>query len=99
MIRLMTGFAIFVCLLSAASASPSMRKVTAPLLVAEKSVSQRSITMPAWSSDFQMLDNTDILLDGKPCKYVQVPASATIHTLEVAADRKTILKIHFRSQK
>jgi hypothetical protein len=41
-------------------------------------------------------DRTEILLDGKPCKYEAIPATASIVRMEVAADKKTVLKIHFR---
>ncbi|MBY0525396.1 MAG: hypothetical protein K2R98_18455 [Gemmataceae bacterium] len=47
---------------------------------------------------FRVTDDTEVLLDGKPCKFRQVPASATILHMDVAADGKSVLKIHFRSK-
>jgi hypothetical protein len=42
---------------------------------------------------------TEILLDGQSCKYAEIPSQAGIVRMEVAADKKTVLKIHFRSRK
>ena len=38
-------------------------------------------------------------LDGQTCKFQDVPGTATVVSLDVAADKKTILKIHFKSKK
>jgi hypothetical protein len=51
------------------------------------------------SEDFEINDATEVLLDGKPCKYEAIPSSAVITNIDVASDRKTVLKIHFRSGK
>ncbi len=53
----------------------------------------------AAESPFALTDQSEVLLNGKPCRYEDVPAHATIHLLELAADRHTILRIHFRTQK
>jgi hypothetical protein len=42
---------------------------------------------------------TEILLNGKPCIYEGIPDHASIVQMDVAADKKTVLKIHFRTQK
>jgi hypothetical protein len=42
---------------------------------------------------------TQVMLDGQPCKYADIPDNATIMLLEIAADRKTVLKVHFESGK
>ena len=44
-------------------------------------------------------EKTEVKLDGKSCQYEQVPNGADIVLLEVAADKKVILRIHFRSKK
>ncbi len=44
-------------------------------------------------------DDTEILLDGKPCRFEDVPAGAEVVELAVAKDGRTVLKIHFRSKK
>jgi hypothetical protein len=53
---------------------------------------------PAARDDgLEINDDTEILLDGKPCKYEDVPAGAEIVLLAVARDGRTVLKIHFRA--
>jgi hypothetical protein len=44
-------------------------------------------------------DDTEVLLDGRACKYEDVPPDAQIILLDVASDHKVIRKIHFRSKK
>ena len=44
-------------------------------------------------------DATEVQLDGQACKLADVPGTASVVSLEVAADKKTILKIRFQSQK
>jgi hypothetical protein len=49
--------------------------------------------------DFLITDQTEILLDGRPCKYDQVPEGAVIILLDVkSGPEKVVRKIHFRSQ-
>ena len=42
---------------------------------------------------------TEVRVDGKPCKYENVPKNAEIILLDLGSDQKTIRKIHFRSKK
>lgn len=80
-------------------ASPSRRpEAPSKLSAAQDRRSTKSPAAVAMSGTYQMVDTTEIILDGKACKYAQVPGDATIVELEVAADKKTILKIHFRSK-
>jgi hypothetical protein len=51
---------------------------------------------PGVPTDYLMTAETEVLLNGKPCKYRDIPASAIIVLMEVTADRKTMLKVHFR---
>jgi hypothetical protein len=51
------------------------------------------------NSEFVLTDQTEVLLNGKPCRYEKVPGDASIVQMELAADNKTVLKIHFRSRK
>ena len=48
---------------------------------------------------FAVTATTEVLLDGRPCLYASVPANATIVRIEVAADKKTAIKILFRTRK
>jgi hypothetical protein len=54
---------------------------------------------PESRSEFVMTDQTEVLLNGKPCKYAEVPGHASIVRMELAADNKTVLKVHFRTGK
>jgi hypothetical protein len=49
--------------------------------------------------EYIVTERTEILLDGKACKYADVPAHARITRMEVAPDKKTVLTIHFRARK
>jgi hypothetical protein len=48
---------------------------------------------------FLLTDQTEVLLDGRPCRYQDVPAGASIVGMDVAADKRTVLKVHFRTKK
>jgi hypothetical protein len=49
--------------------------------------------------EFVVTAQTEVLLDGKPCKYALVPGHASIVHLELGADSRTVVKIHFRTRK
>jgi hypothetical protein len=51
------------------------------------------------SSPFTITDTTEVLLDGKPCPFADIPGHASIILIEVGSDKRTILKIHFRTQR
>jgi hypothetical protein len=44
-------------------------------------------------------DDTEVKLDGKVCKYEEIPESAEVILLEVGKDKKSVLKLHFRTKK
>jgi hypothetical protein len=44
-------------------------------------------------------NHTEVKLDGRPCKLEDIPESADIIYMELAEDKKTILKLHLRSKK
>jgi hypothetical protein len=50
-------------------------------------------------AEFAVTNQTEVLLNGKPCKYAQVPTRASIVYMELAADKKTVLRIHFQTKK
>jgi hypothetical protein len=52
---------------------------------------------PAAGSEYAVTEKTEILLDGKPCRYEAVPGTATIERMEVAPDGKTVLRVYFRA--
>jgi hypothetical protein len=58
----------------------------------------KAVTGSEEDEGFTVTAQTEIQLDGKACKYADVPKDAQITLLEVSKDR-VILKIHFRSKK
>jgi hypothetical protein len=44
-------------------------------------------------------DKTEVMLDGNVCKLQDVPKDAEVVHLEVDKDKKSVLKIHFRTSK
>jgi hypothetical protein len=48
-------------------------------------------------AEYQVTDRTEVLLNGRPCRYQDVPGTASIVLMEVSPDKTTILKIHFRA--
>jgi hypothetical protein len=50
-------------------------------------------------SEYVLTDRTEVLLNGKACKYADVPSNARIIRMELAADQQTVLCIHFRTGK
>jgi hypothetical protein len=95
------GFASF----AAASLTPRKESLALGTKVRELEVSKvpaRAEVQKAaggTGSDFVVTPRTEILLNGKTCKYEDVPAQASIVRMEVAADKKTVLKIYFRTPK
>jgi hypothetical protein len=52
----------------------------------------------ARSQSFDITDKTEVRLDGRPCKLRDVPGTATVVSVELAADGKTVMKVHFKSK-
>jgi hypothetical protein len=48
--------------------------------------------------EYTMTEQTEVLLDGKACKYADVPNDAQITLMEVSKDR-VVLKVYFRRKK
>jgi hypothetical protein len=52
----------------------------------------------AKNDEFRITRQTEVLLDGRPCRYEQIPDGATIILLETVTNlSKEISRIHFRS--
>jgi hypothetical protein len=49
--------------------------------------------------EFVVTSATKVFLNGEPCKYADIPEHATIVSMKVAADRKTVLEVYFRTRK
>jgi hypothetical protein len=44
-------------------------------------------------------ENTEVLLDRRPCRVEDLPPECEVILLELARDRKTVLKLHLRSKR
>jgi hypothetical protein len=99
------ALAVWISLVSVAAASMSaVQKSSGPTheILRPKAPrfwdhARNQATERAAESEFIVTDQTEIFVDGKACKYVQVPSNARIVEMEVAADKKTVLRIHFRA--
>jgi hypothetical protein len=105
--RLILVLAAWMSLVSTVSASLTPRKEPAPLreevrlVLPVKSLlaAQEQGVARESESEFVVTERTEILLNGKPCKYEEVPRHSSIVKMEVAADKKTVRRIHFRTRK
>jgi hypothetical protein len=107
MTRLTLAVAVWMSFVPVLSASLTPRKEPRPLAHPASQVKASKVwavaAEPAANkegpSEFVVTERTKILLDGKPCNYAAIPGNARIVQMEVAADKKTVLQIHFRTQK
>lgn len=59
-----------------------------------------SLSAVSGSDEFRITAATEVRLDGRSCRYEEVPNSATIILLETAStESKEIVRIHFRSSR
>jgi hypothetical protein len=106
MTRLTLALTVWLGFVAVTSASLAPRKDPSPFEKAPQArVSQpqaqapEQTARPAAKSEYVVTEGTEILLNGRPCKYEDVPARASIVRMELAADNKTVLKVHFRTRK
>jgi hypothetical protein len=59
----------------------------------------QAASAPSPRDQFQITDQTEVTLDGRPCRYADVPRGAGIVKMEVGTDGTTVLKIQFRSRR
>jgi hypothetical protein len=100
MTRLTLALAALISLVSVAPASLAPRPDRLrPGLEGRPSPLPRLATarQQAAGSEYAVTEQTEILLNGKPCRYEAVPGNATIERMEVAPDGKTVLRVYFRS--
>ncbi len=103
--RLTMTLASFLCCLSVATASTSPRPDPGPphkdlISKYDKEVAPDAPEPPPKPEKQQLVitAQTEILLDGQACKLKEIPGTAEVVTIELAADKKTVLKLHFRSK-
>lgn len=58
----------------------------------------RSASLPIANASYRITPSTEVLLDGRPCRYEQIPNSAIITLLETTSNYSNeIVRIHFRT--
>ena len=102
MFRPLGVFVAFVVLASpcAASTSRASSKVFdgwRAASFAKAGMADVEATTPA--GELSLTTETEVLLDGRGCEYKNVPATAVVVRMELAPDRRTVLKIEFSSRK
>jgi hypothetical protein len=108
MCRVMLVLATWMCLVPTAFAALSSRS-QAPLLAGNfhpavsAVISSRTEThlveRTEPGSGFNVTEQTEVFLNGQPCHYEDVPADASVVRMQVGADKKTVIRIHFRTRK
>ena len=102
MTRLTLTFVALLCALATASAALAPRagrfRPDGPV-PRHLSLRDGQAAGPGREGGLTITDDTEILLDGRACKYEDIPGDAQIILLDVASDQKVIRKIHFRSKK
>jgi hypothetical protein len=95
---------LFLCLLPPASANLAPRREPTtfakdPPAAHNQQPSRGPVQAAASGRDgeFAITNETEVLLNGRACRYRDVPGNARIVNMEVAPDRKTVLKVHFRT--
>ena len=61
-----------------------------------------SKVIPALAQDppYRITEKTEVMLNGRKCRYEEVPSSARIILMEIDSDEsKVILRIHFQDRK
>ena len=104
MTRLILSLVAWMCLVSSLSATLTPRRES-PILPKEipqpltPKVSSRSLPQAAepTPSEYRITHQTEVFLDGKSCRYADIPAHARIVHMEVAADKITVLRVFFRT--
>jgi hypothetical protein len=90
---------LLVALLGLSPAHASLERKERPWvdkrLVSKAAHSFRSA--PA-SDEYRVTESTEVLLDGRRCRYDQIPHNAIIILMETASNEsKEVVRIHFRS--
>jgi len=105
MIRLTLALAVWAGCVTAAPAALAPRKES--LLFGKEAQHRHDAQAPraalavvearSPASDYVVTEETEVLVNGKPCRYSEVPANATILRMELGPDSRTVFKVHFRA--
>lgn len=104
MTRLTTAVLALLCLAPAVSASLTPDKIgferrPADLRVTLTKTPFFETTEIPPPPEAQITNETEVYLDGRQCRYKDIPTGATITRMVLAPDQRTILRIEFRSSK
>jgi hypothetical protein len=100
MARLTTVLVALTCSLSPALGNVAQRHVLPAYgKQALRQAIQEACALEAASDELVITEATEVRVDGRACKYEDVPKGAEIVLLQVASNKKAILKIHFRTKK
>jgi hypothetical protein len=111
--RTIFALTVLFCSLSPALATLSPRtapppaddKLTAPVAIPlpQERALPPEVVQAAYphgqDDEYRITTHTDVFLDGRPCRYCDVPKNAVILKMEVSSDDRAVLSIHFRSKK
>ncbi len=97
MFRWMLALLVSVLCLSPVAASLDRgKRPTVNRTISDRAIS--SLVAAASKDDFRITATTEVLLDGRPCRYEQVPDGVIIVLMEIASNEsKEITRIHFRT--
>ena len=102
MTRLFGTVAVLFCLAASAQASRVTVKDHQPrtdglmkALARDTAAQTEEVAPPA---QVELTEDTEVMLDGKKCQYKDVPATASVSTLVLARDGKTVVRIEFSSK-
>jgi hypothetical protein len=108
MMRLTLALLALSCLLPSAQATqahqsdaalPAKEPLSVTLGKLPAEALHKAVVREEKDTEFLLTDDTEVLLDGQRCSYKDVPGGAIITEVQLAADKKTILKIAFKTKK
>jgi hypothetical protein len=107
MTRLVLALTVLFCTLSSAKANLAPRidsfsfgkELPARVAKALSAAVLPAAPLDGQKDEYRITDQTEVVLDGRACKYRDVPNNAAIVKMEVAGDKRTVVKICFRTRK
>jgi len=99
MIRCVVSLMAWIALLPSANARVMPHKDFSPLRESYYPFVKQTLALTS-DRPYQITEQTEVLLDGRKCKYQEVPSSAKIIEMEIDSDiSRGVLRIHFQSRK
>jgi hypothetical protein len=93
-------FVFLVSLMFLSSARATLGRKERPDIYKHIVLPRLSASVVAVNDDFRITATTEVLLDGRPCRYERIPQGASIIFLETTTNlSKEIVKIHFRTSR